>query len=56
MSRLENELLLRISHLDGEKQNAVLDYIRNMDGRRHSVNKHRRSAMRQIRQALERLD
>ena len=56
MSHLENEILMRISHLDGEKKNAVLDYIRNLDGRRHSTKRHRRNAMRQIRNALDRLD
>ena len=56
MGQLQNEILLRLTHLDGEKQSAVLDFIRNLDGGRHSVKKHRRVAMRQIRTALEGMD
>lgn len=52
MSRIESEILLKVSHLDGEEKNAVLNYIRDLKGRNNSKKKHRRSAMRQIREAL----
>ena len=53
MSHLESELLIRITHMDGEKQSALLDYIRNLDGGRHSQKSHRGKAMLQIRKALK---
>ncbi len=39
MKQIESEILMRVSHLDGEKKSAVLDYIRNLDGGRHSTKK-----------------
>lgn len=56
MGHIESEIKLRVSYLDGEKKNAVLDYIRDLNGKRHSSNRYRRNAMRQIRNALEGLD
>lgn len=56
MSHVESEILLRVTHLDKDQQSAVLDYIRHLNGKRHSAKKHRKTAMRQIRQALGRFD
>jgi len=53
MSQLENEILQRVSNLNGQQQTEVLSYLRSLKGERHSTRRHRRNAMKQIRQALD---
>lgn len=52
MSHLDTEIMMRISHMDGEQKNDILNYILKMNGR-HSTKRHRRVAMRQIRKAID---
>jgi hypothetical protein len=51
MSQIENEILLRVRHLSGDQKTEVLNYIRTIKGT-HSKTFRRKSAMRQIREAL----
>jgi cytochrome c553 len=52
MSQIDSEILQRVSRLEGQQKNEVLNYLRNLKGERHSTKRHRRNAMKQIRQAL----
>jgi len=55
MSQVENEIELRVRHLSVDQKTEVLNYIRNLKGT-HSKTFRRRSAMKQIREALTRQD
>ncbi len=50
---LEKEILSSVKALNGNQKNDVLDYIKNIEPRKHSQSLYRRRAMKQIREALQ---
>ena len=51
-SRLENEILSSVQHLNGHQKSNVLEYIKNIEPTSHNTRIYRRRAMKQIREAL----
>ncbi|MFZ9044437.1 MAG: hypothetical protein ACO2ZZ_01135 [Cyclobacteriaceae bacterium] len=49
---LENQIISKMRELDQEEQAKLLDYLKTRAPKRHSTNRYKRKALRQIRTAL----
>ena len=55
MRQIENEIQIRVNHLNGEQKNAVLAYIREHKATNSKKNR-KKKALRQIRAAIDDLN
>lgn len=53
--KLDSEILHSVQSLNGNQKTDVLDYIKEKDFPRHNTTLYRRRAMKQIREALEKV-
>lgn len=49
---LENQIISKLRELDSDEQAKLLDYVKTRAPKRHSANRYKRRALRQIRTAL----